>query len=129
MTIRKIQWIESILFFIISNLIMLLGADFPPPIGFLWITFISAVLSILHFFYTGLLLKSNNFLKTFFKTILIFSLVGFLISILFVIFNFKNISIIMNDTIIWLFIITLVFGIYGSIYWLLNYIISKKIVK
>ena len=50
MTIRKIQLIESILFFIISNLIMLLGADYPPPIGFLWITFISAVLSILQFY-------------------------------------------------------------------------------
>ena len=74
-------------------------------------------------------IKKQQIFKNIFKTILIFSLVGFLISILFVIFNFKNISIIMNDTIIWLFIITLVFGIYGSIYWLLNYIISKKIVK
>lgn len=129
MTIKKLQWIESILFFIISNFIMLLGADFPPPIGFLWITFISVILSIFQFFYTGYLLKSSSSLKIFLKTIFIFSLIGLIIAILFVILNSKNISFIMNDIIIWLFIITLVFGMYGSIYWLLNYIISKKIVR
>lgn len=129
MIIKKLQWIESILFFIISNFIMLLGADFPLPIGFLCITFISVILSIFQFFYTGYLLKSSNYLKTFLKTIFIFCLLGFIITILFVILKSKNIRIIINDIIIWLFIITLIFGIYGSIYWLLNYIISKKVVK
>lgn len=121
---KRLQWIESVLFFIISNIIMLLGADFPPPIGFSIITLLSGILSILQFFYTDWILKCKNPLKTFFTTIFSFSLIGLMISILFIIFNTDNIRYTINDALVWILIITLVFGVYGIIYWSFNHLIK-----
>lgn len=81
----------------------------------------------MQFFYTGWFLKFNNSIKTFLFIILFFSLVGLLVSILFIIFNAGDINFSKNNVFIWIIIITLVFEIYGGIYWLLNYIIKKKI--
>ena len=54
---KTLQWIESVLFFLGWTAVMLKGADFPPPIGFIWVILTIAILSILQWYYLGKLLK------------------------------------------------------------------------
>ena len=43
MSNRKIAAVNAIVFFVFWLLVLLAGADFPPPVGFIWIIFTAAV--------------------------------------------------------------------------------------
>lgn len=43
---------------------------------------------------------------------------------LFIVFNTDNIRYTINDALVWILIITVVFGVYGIIYWLFNHLIK-----
>ena len=53
MTIKKLQWIGSSVFFAGWTIVILLGADFPPPAGFVRVVFAIALFAVLQWFYLG----------------------------------------------------------------------------
>lgn len=122
---RTIQWIESIVFFAAANLIMLAGADFPPPAGFAWSSLAAGILSVLQFFYTGWLLQKIGDRKTFGITVLIFFLAGIGTAIFFTLFSSETVH--GGSFLIWLLVVGIVFAGYGCIYWLLNRVIRRRL--
>lgn len=122
MNLSKISLYESISFIIIANIIMLSGADFPPPPGFIWITLTSFIISTLQYFYCNWLLQTLGKRKTFFKTITSFALLGTLISLFFIFFNSEAIN---RAVFIFVGVVATVFSFYGFIFWMVNKIIQK----
>lgn len=43
MRLRKVAWINAVGFFIFWLLVLLAGADKPPPVGFLWVVLVVAL--------------------------------------------------------------------------------------
>jgi hypothetical protein len=123
MSNKNIIKINSILFFVGWIIILLLGADFPPPIGFLWLVLLVAILDFIQYKYLRVLLpqlkerKKNLFLKNLF-----FFTVGGVIVALFILITRYNITLEMNmnDIIILIIVITAVSTIYGIFFWVFN---------
>ena len=116
MNIKAILWIESAAFFLIANIIMLLGSDFPPPVGFLWITLTAAVIAVLQWFYVRWLLVNNVNRATLFMTLAAFTLLGIVVPVVFVAFRggFQT------GTGIGIFLTMIVFIGYGFTLWTIN---------
>lgn len=49
MPVQRIALVNAILFFLFWQLVLLTGADFPPPRGFLWIVLVIALCAIIIF--------------------------------------------------------------------------------
>ena len=122
---KRLPWIESLLFFFSWTLIMLSGADFPPPSGFIWLILIIAVLSILQWFYLGWLLKTILQRKTFLLNLLLFCCTGFVTALLLVILNGSFTA----EIWIWFLIIMTAAAGYGSLFWLINRLLLKHVLK
>lgn len=122
MTIKKLQWIESSVFFIGWTAVMLLGADFPPPGGFVWVLFGIALLDALQWFYLGWLLKAITHRKTFMLNLALFLSAGLLTALILTAVNGEFASGIM----IWFVIISIVAAVYGIIFWSVNMWIARK---
>ena len=76
MKAKTLQWIESVLFLLGWTAVMLKGADFPPPAGFIWVILTIAILSILQWYYLCWLLKIMKQRKTFILTLELFACTG-----------------------------------------------------
>ena len=116
MNIKAILWIESAAFFLIANIIMLLGSDFHPPVGFLWITLTAAVIAVLQWFYVRWLLTNDGKKRTLFITLVVFALLGIVAPVIFIGFRggFQT------GTGIGIFITMIVFIGYGFTLWTIN---------
>ena len=116
MSIKAISWIESATFFLLANVIMLLGSDFPPPVGFLWITFTAAVIAVMQLFYVRWLWANDVNRRTLFITLAAFTLLGIVVPVIFVAFRggFQM------GTGIGIFITMMVFISYGFTLWIVN---------
>ena len=80
----KIIWINTIVFFFGWNAIMLAGADFPPPIGFIWVVLLISMLDFiqykyLQYFLPQLIKRKHNL---FVKNLIFFVTGGMAVSIL-----------------------------------------------
>lgn len=124
----KIIRINTVVFFGGWTIIMLLGADFPPPIGFLWLVLLLAVLDFiqykyLHFFLPMLQVKEKNL---FIKNSLFFTTGGLLVSIFTLASDYRNtLEMRMLDILIWITVITIVAAIYGICFWFFNLILVR----
>ncbi|MBQ4396506.1 MAG: hypothetical protein II828_03175 [Clostridia bacterium] len=116
MNIKAISWIESAVFFLLANIIMLLGSDFPPPVGFLWITLTAALMAVIQWFYVRWLLANDMKRATLFITLAVFALLGIVVPVIFVAFRggFQT------GTGIGIFITMIVFIGYGFALWIVN---------
>lgn len=123
MKAKTLQWIESVLFFLGWTAVMLKGADFPPPIGFIWVILTIAILSILQWYYLGKLLKIMKQRKTFLLNLVLFACTGFAIALLLVLLNGSLVS----EVWIWFLIITIIAAGYGILFWIVNRLIAKHI--
>jgi hypothetical protein len=123
MSIKSISWIESAAFFFLANIIMLLGSDFPPPVGFLWITLTAAVIAVLQWFYVRWLLENDVKKRTFLITLVVFALLGIVVPAIFVTFRggFQT------GTCIGIFITMIVFIAYGLTLWIVNRFLKKNL--
>lgn len=98
---------------------MLLGVNFPPPTGFIWLTFVSFVLAISQYRYGNWLFVRIKDLKQLPLTIGLFSLEGLVSAIFFVTLSSK-----LNTYLwIWLAITVFVFACYGVGFWIFNRLI------
>ena len=123
MNIKSISWIESAASFLIANVIMLLGSDFPPPVGFLWITLTAAVMAVLQWFYVRWLLANDVKRATLFITLAALALLGIVVPMIFVAFRggFQT------GTGIGIFITMIVFIGYGFTLWIVNRFLKKHL--
>ena len=119
---KKLRILESSVFFVGWTIILLLGADFPPPEGFIWVIFGIAVLDFLQWLYLGWLLNALRHRKTFVLNFVLFTIVGFITALLTAFLNGRVIS----EMMIWFSIIMSVSAIYGVIFWSINLLIVKK---
>lgn len=123
MNIKSVSWIESAAFFLLANVIMLLGSDFPPPVGFLWITFTAAVIAVLQWFFVRWLLSNDVNRRTLCITLAVFALLGIVVPVIFVSFRggFQT------GTGIGIFITMIVFIGYGFALWIFNRFLKKHL--
>ena len=87
----KIIWINTIVFFFGWNAIMLAGADFPPPIGFIWVVLLISMLDFiqykyLQYFLPQLIKRKHNL---FVKNLIFFVTGGMAVSILILATRYK----------------------------------------
>lgn len=125
----KIILINTVLFFCGWTLIMFLGADFPPPIGFLWLILLIAILDFIQYKYLQNFLpqlrekKKNLFIKNF----LFFTIGGIAVSLFFLAIKNKiTLEIGMSNIIIWIAVLALAGAIYGVCFWFFNLLLLKK---
>ena len=102
---------------------MLLGSDFPPPVGFLWITFTAAVIAIIQWFYVRWLLTNDVKLRTLFITLAVFALPGIVVPLVFVSFRGRF----QTGTGIGIFITMIVFIGYDFTLWIFNRFLKKHL--
>lgn len=127
--IKKIQLINFSTFFVGWVVVFLLGADFPPPIGFLWLAALVLFLDIIQYIYLGkYFLKhigTHKKVKLFVVNILFYLLGGLIVSFLVTISSFLTIG--LTDTVIWMAVLTSVSVMYGIIFWAFNYLLYRKL--
>lgn len=127
---KNINKFESYLFFFGWTIIFYLGADFPVPIGFIFLMFLTLVLTIIQSKYLKYLLPRIDKEKTFLKTAIIFIISSFILSLMIIfIYNYIGIKQTLIDQIIWCVVVTSIGSIYGICFWLFNKYLIKKIVK
>lgn len=128
--LKRIIYINEITFFFGWIIIFLLGADKPPPIGFLWIVLLVALLDIIQYFYLKKFLPNLNDKSKylFIKNLVFFSLGGIAINLLTILTQLKlylNIGFI--NTLIWILVILTVGLLYGIYFYIFNSILIKFI--
>ncbi|MBC5630565.1 hypothetical protein H8S20_17040 [Clostridium sp. NSJ-6] len=132
MNTSKIILINSILFFIGWNGVMLLGADFPPPSGYIWMAILIAVLDYIQYKYlrSFLIELRRNKKKSFIDNTIFFLIGGVAISSLILIVRLNlMLSQPFVDWITFIIVVTLVGVIYGVLFWIFNYILVKYFAK
>ena len=120
---KRLRIIETLIFFIAWNVIFLLGADFPPPVGFLWVVLLVFVLDLSQFFYLGYLLPNIGKTRTFTFNLFFFLAGGLLISL---ISCFLQHDTQLLSKLIWIAIVTTVSIFYGITLWAANWWIKKS---
>lgn len=125
MNTSKIAWVESISFFLLANGGMLLGADFPPPVGFLWITLTAAILAAGQWFFVRWLLGNMGKRKTFGITLLIGALIGVAA---FAVFTALRGGV-PSGAGVWLAITVFAFAGYGLVLWVINRAVYRHLEK
>lgn len=73
---KKIKISETAVFIIGSLGIALLGADFPPPLGFWKIVAVISLVALIQWYYLDWLLERINSKKSFLMTVGIYALLG-----------------------------------------------------
>ncbi len=126
----KIVLINTILFFVGWNAILLAGADHPPPVGFLWLVLLIAILDFVQYkylsFFLPQLLQSKKI--SFVKNLFFFTMGGILISLLCMLVRFESISKVgVYDNYVWVAVITVVGAIYGICFWFFNILLVKML--
>lgn len=122
--------INTILFFFGWTFIMLLGADFPPPIGFIWVVLLICVLDIIQYKYLYFFLKQiHKKRKNLFLLNLIFFFFGGVIISIFTLAVSSSALLIMNswDIIIWISCVISVGVLYGVFFWVFNQLLLAKV--
>lgn len=113
---KRIQLVESTCFFIGTLIIMIVGADFPPPQGF---RIIIALFAISQYVYLGWLLSHLNLKRTLPISIILFALLGSIVTISMMCLSNQPIQ----DGENWVIIVALVAGGYGFLVWLISWLI------
>lgn len=120
---KNIQIIEFIVFFFGWIIILLAGADFPPPKGFSHLVILIFVLDVLQAFYLHYLIPRFNGLKMFVVNECLFLIAGILTPMLFILINGYALTL----TCIWLVLIAIVSLVYGTCFYGINDFISKHL--
>lgn len=119
---RRLIILESTLFFVVWTIIFLLGADFPPPVGFGVIVMIILILDIIQLLYLRFLLKNITHRPTYIINSIFFVFGGIIVSLP---------GILQEDTdvqgkVILVSVITIISVIYGNVFWIFNKIVKTK---
>lgn len=126
---KKIIRVNFLMFLIGWLIVFLLGADFPPPIGFIWLVLLIIVLDIIQSFYLKnyflMHIENNKNTKLFFMNALYYLAGGLIIAILTSISNFQSVGLL--NTLIWIIVLTLVGVLYGIIFWVFNILLFRLI--
>lgn len=121
---KAIKIVETIIFIVSWTIIMLLGADFPPPSGF-WIVIIGIlILACIQWFYMNWILARIYLIKSLFISILIFASIGLIDAVAMALLLSQNFY---DSFIIWLSICTIVAALYGLIFWFSNRVVYNHI--
>lgn len=115
---KRIQLVESTCFFIGTLIIMIVGADFPPPQGF---RIIIALFAIGQYVYLGWLLSHLTLKRTLPISIILFALLGSIVTISMMCLSNQPIQ----DGEIWVIIVALAAGGYGFLVWLISWLILR----
>ncbi|MGO1368933.1 hypothetical protein [Senegalia sp. (in: firmicutes)] len=128
----KVIKINTILFFVGWTFIMLLGADFPPPFGFIWLILLILILDLiqykyLHFFLPQLAKRKKHLFGI---NLAFFTIGGIVVSIFTLGITYKaTIEMGMSNIIIWIAVVTIVAAIYGICFWFFNFLLTKKYIN
>lgn len=111
------------------SLFFLLGADFPPPIGFIWLIILIIFLDIIQYFYLDKYFLQyigiNKKFRLFVLNLLFYLFGGLIVSFFTSIIFITRIGLI--NIIIWMFVVTSVSVIYGIIFWVFNSLLYQKL--
>lgn len=127
---KKIIIINLLTFFFLWILIFLAGADKPPPIGFLWIVLLVALLDVAQFFYLKkflpkLIRKSKGL---FIENLFYFFLGGMIVSVLTLLIRLDvTMSNGLLDSIIWIMSIITAAMVNAICFYVFNRILVRKI--
>lgn len=127
---KRIIFINEISFFFGWVIIFLLGADKPPPIGFIWLVLLVIVLDVIQYFYLKrFLLNLESKSKGLFVKNLFFSvLAGSGVSILAILSKLKTLlSIGFINILVWIVIVTIAAILYGIYFYIINSLLIKYI--
>lgn len=122
----KIRIAEAVLFFIGWTAVMLLGADFPPPAGFVWILVAIGIIDVFQWLYSKWLLREITRSRTFFRNLLVYAGVGLAASSIFLAFGDQDGNAGFSAIAIWLSVCTAVAAVYGILFWCLNLFLMKR---
>lgn len=125
----KLILINNLMFFTGWTGIMLLGADFPPPRGFIWLELLIGMLDFIQYIYLKKILFCKLFKreKIFLKNLFAFASAGVLVALLtMVLGNNGAAEIGLKDRVIWISVLTVVSTVYGNIFFCFNYFMVKK---
>ena len=125
---KKIRLIEGLIFFWGWILVFLAGADFPPPIGFIWLILLVGILAIIQDFYLRYLIRNINKKHIWLKNIFLFLLADIIVSSIIILTNFEYYNEI-SFALIWILVVSLVSTIYGIVFYIINKWIVNHILK
>lgn len=128
---KRVIYINEISFFFGWIIIFLLGADNPPPIGFIWLVLLVIFLDVIQYFYLKRFLTNleNKSEGLFIKNLFFSVLAGSGVSILTILSRLKMfLSIGFVNTLVWIVIITIVAILYGIYFYVINILLIKYIV-
>ncbi len=130
-TLKKIININVITFFFLWIIIFLAGADKPPPIGFLWIVLLVALLDVAQFFYLKRFLPklSKKTKGLFFMNLLYFFIGGIIVSILTILTQLNLLSIGLLNTLFWVASIIIASLINAVCFYIFNLILFTILQK
>lgn len=131
-TLNKIILINVSSFFFIWIIILLAGADKPPPIGFLWIILLVSLLDVAQFFYLKRFIPKlwNKSKWLFFKNLFFFFVGGFLVGVLTIITDpYLLLNIGLLNAIIWVFMVIVAALINAVVFYIFNTILIKILGK
>ncbi|MTI65351.1 MAG: hypothetical protein FH753_01985 [Firmicutes bacterium] len=128
--LKRIININVISFFFGWVIILFLGSDKPPPMGFIWIVLLILLLDIIQYFYLKKFLPKlkNKSKGLFIKNLLFFLVGGIVVSLLTIFIDLKlffNMGFI--NVLIWVFIIITVGILYGICFYIFNTILINFI--
>ncbi|MEO5284772.1 hypothetical protein [Limosilactobacillus allomucosae] len=116
---KKIKISETAVFIIGSLGIALLGADFPPPLGFWKIIVVISLVALIQWYYLDWLLERINSKKSLLMTVGIYALLGGMSTATMIAASGQ----LKKETVIWLGLIILGTAAYGLLFWLVNWLI------
>ncbi|WP_267202579.1 hypothetical protein [Limosilactobacillus kribbianus] len=113
---KKVRLMEAIIFFIGWNCLFLLGADFPPPRGFIWLVVATGVLAVIQDYYLRFLFPRINQPRIFLYNEFLFGCAGIVVALVFALPHQQT----GNSLLTWILIITLVALLYGTVFFVFN---------
>ena len=126
---KKIIYLNSVMFLIGWVIIFLLGADFPPPIGFMGVVLLIIILDYIQYLYLKKYFLESIMhqkpIKSFLMNLLFYFIGGFLLSSFLSLFQLKIVGI--ENALIWVFVVTLAGSGYGICFWIWNKILVRFI--
>jgi hypothetical protein len=117
---NKIRNVETLLFVIGATTIMLLGADFPPPRGFLKMLVVIFIVASIQWCYLKWLLLTINNKGSLLATIVLFAGLGAVVTMFLIASTGKSIG---NYPVL-IVVVSISAAIYGLVLWLVNFIYS-----
>lgn len=124
---KKFIYINEISFFLGWTFILLLGADKPPPHGFIYVVLLIIFLDGIQYLYLKSFLPNLYKVtdkRLFFKNIIIFTIVGLVLGLLVLIINYNRLfGMGIFNILIWLFVLSLVGLLYSIWFYIFNSIL------